>query len=423
MLPGSSLLLKFHTQKSEESWIMAPPRFQLLLALLYLLSEVALPTHSLGLRKQQITHTIDDLNQLRQQMALKTSLESSNAATLPRFVQLDVPGRPVESTPTNATLAPPLTGAASPSHPRSLDPFTNSIPADNSTVVSTAAVAPPSFLPNTASLDSASASNFPSQCAQRPKKEPLTAADISCMTKHTSKAHGRYICPLRCPIGSPLSKKGTSCLCGPCWEGTTCQAPKCAHGEEVGCPNHGTHCHHDERTCLCPVKNDGNPSYTGKHCEHKFDPNAISAEEASLEAEKKMQAKEQALKDQQLAAEALISEVCNGMACDGLSMLNTTSCECKFACVCVCLRVFARVCVCFPPPLSRSMWDTWYLAVLTFFYFCSTNLPPLFSLVVDQVFVHHHGQAKRVDLAPLVCHLFTAQITTTIVNVHAVIKT
>jgi hypothetical protein len=69
------------------------------------------------------------------------------------------------------------------------------------------------------------------------------------------------------------------------------------------------------------------------------------------------------------------------------------------------------------------MWVTWYLAALTFFFFCSTNLPPLFSLVVDQVFVHHHGQAKRVDLAPLVCHLFTAQITTTIVNVHAVIKT
>lgn len=348
---------------------MPHPGLLALLALL-LLSEIALPTHSLGLRRQQITHTIEDLNQLRQQLALKT--ESSNAAKSPRFVQLDVSGGPVESTPTNGTIVPPLTDAASLPQPRSPDPFTNSIPADHSTVVSTAAVAPPSFLPNTASLDSASASNFPSQCAQRPKKEPLTAADISCMTKHTSKAHGRYICPLRCPIGSPLSKKGTSCLCGPCWEGTTCQAPKCAHGEEVGCPNHGTHCHHDERTCLCPVKNDGNPSYTGKHCEHKFDPNAISAKEASLEAQKKVQAKEQALKDQQLAAEALISEVCNGMACDGLSMLNTTSCECKFACVCV------FVCLLFAAPLQHV--GTWYLVVhvlLTYFFPCSTTLSPL----------------------------------------------
>ena len=146
------------------------------------------------------------------------------------------------------------------------------------------------------------------------------------MTKHDAKSHGRYTCPLRCPAGAPLSSDQTNCLCGPCWEGKTCQAPKCAHGEIVGCPNHGTHCHHSERVCLCPVGPSGNPSYTGKHCEHKFDPAAVmTAEEARRVADADVQRENEKREMERLVEE----KPCGDLQCDGLSMMNTTSCQCQ----------------------------------------------------------------------------------------------
>ena len=159
------------------------------------------------------------------------------------------------------------------------------------------------------------------------------------MTKHSATTHGRYTCPINCPVGSPLSLDQTKCICGPCWEGTTCQTPKCAHGEKVGCPNHGTHCRHNERICLCPIdSSDGNPSYTGKHCEHAFDPEAMPASDVAKKMETQA-AVDRAAADEAAALAAKAEKPCDGMKCDDddvLSssssmlnmMLNTTSCEC-----------------------------------------------------------------------------------------------
>ena len=284
-------------------------------------------TNSLGLRqnlrKQTIqTHTINDLLKIKKQMALLASVKSSGldpeqfahfaleqsaaekGLSSPRFVQVD----PIFKDDKFNQLESPL---------KSSNPQVPTTSKATNTIAS--------FLPNTASIDSRSSPNFPSRCAPRPEKKKLTADDISCMTKHDATSHGRYTCPIRCPIGSPLSNDGKSCICGPCWEGTTCQTPKCAHDEVVGCPNHGTHCHHSERICLCNVV-DGTPSYTGKHCENKFDPNAISKKEADEKEKEMIDEKVEEMKKQQAKEEI----VCGGKTCDGVSMLNTTSCDCTY---------------------------------------------------------------------------------------------
>ncbi len=161
--------------------------------------------------------------------------------------------------------------------------------------------------------------SFPQVCMPRSVKPKLDFnADCMKMVKHEGKAHGRFSCPLLCPPDAPLAEDGTHCQCTACWGGATCQTPRCAHGEAVGCPNHATHCHHADRVCLCLVGPNGDPHWTGTHCEKPFVP-AVVPTAADLEAER--EAKER-------AAEAARPK-CPGVTCgDGLSMLNMTTCEC-----------------------------------------------------------------------------------------------
>ena len=167
---------------------------------------------------------------------------------------------------------------------------------------------------NSKSTTAGSGGSFPAKCGPRPVKPKLDFnADCMHMTSHEGKAHGRFNCPLRCPAETPLAPDGKSCECGPCWMGVTCQTPKCAHGEEVGCPNHAKHCHHSERVCLCLVGQNGKPHFTGIHCQTKFEPApppVITAPKVDRLADKK-------------------AEKCaNAPKCKGLSVLNKDTCKC-----------------------------------------------------------------------------------------------
>lgn len=276
---------------------------------LLIISSLFPATSALGLRRQQ-THTINELEAMKKKMALLEQLKTSgiDAKEFASFVLKNPASSSIEA-------------------PRFLEP--SSTPATNIEPMLERRPPAAPLLPNNAANESRSAFFFPSKCSPRPQKKKISAEDIACMTKHSANAHGRYTCPINCPSNAPLSLDQTKCICGPCWEGTTCQTPKCAHGETVGCPNHGTHCRHDERICLCPVdSSDGNPSYTGKHCEHAFDPDALSASDVAKQMEAQAAA-ERAAADEAAAIAADAEKPCGGITCDdSTSMLNVTSCEC-----------------------------------------------------------------------------------------------
>ena len=306
-----------------------------LLTLFLLLCTFLPTTNALGLRRQT-THSINELEVIKKKMALLEQLKTSG---------IDV--QEFASFALKNSAAPPPTSIDAPRflEPTTTLPTTTTAAAATTTTITdieptTRVARPPALLPNNAANMSRSAFFFPSKCSSRPQKKQLTAEDVACMTKHSATTHGRYTCPINCPIGSPLSPDQTKCICGPCWEGTTCQTPKCAHGEKVGCPNHGTHCRHNERICSCPIdSSDGNPSYTGKHCEHAFDSEAMPASDVARKMEAQA-AVDRAAADEAAALAAKAEKPCDGMKCDDddvLSsssssmlnmMLNTTSCEC-----------------------------------------------------------------------------------------------